>query len=185
MPVPSSRMDRVIGLPLLRQGDVQALGLGGDGILGDIQGIEGGSLSWGVPPLRRFGAKTGPSGSAGGDKPCPYIIALEDILRRGRHPRAAALAPAGQFAFCPHRPAAAILHPRRRGGPCGRPSSPACPQRFPERAAGLRAGVGTRPYLPTWGAPHVQGPARTRRSGSRGERRPSGGSERSGLPGSE
>ena len=32
------------------------------------------------------------------------------------------------------------------------------PQRFPERAADLRAGVGTRPYLPTRGAPRVQGP---------------------------
>ena len=38
--------------------------------------------------------------------------------RRGRHPRVASLAPAGQFTFCPHRPAPRA--PQRAGPfPCG------------------------------------------------------------------
>ena len=91
---------------------------------------------------------------AGGDKPRPYITALEDILRRGRHPRAASLAPAGQFAFCPHRPAPIILYPRRRGGPRGRPRAGTSP--VPTYWCGVR---------PAFGAP-----TRTQRSGSRGEK---------------
>ena len=30
---------------------------------------------------------------------------IPDVLRRGRHPRVSSLAPMGQFAFCPYRPA--------------------------------------------------------------------------------
>ena len=121
--------------------------------------FHGGSL-----PCGALEPKPGPSGSAGGDKPRPYITALEDILRRGRHPRAASLAPAGQFAFCPHRPAAAILHPRRRGGPCGRPSSPACRSVFlnaPPACGRVWAPAPTsrRGGRPTFRAPRVPGEA--------------------------
>ena len=164
---------------------------------------------------------------AGGDKPRPYIAAFEDIPRRGRHPRAATLAPAGQFAFGPHRPAAAILHPRRRDGPCGRlraGTNPA-PTLRPLKISSVGADTPGRPLLPLWGnspSAHIgprqlsstlavgaalvaargrgqvpplhtgagyaplSGPPHEPSEAVRvGKRRPSGGNELSGLPGSE
>ena len=78
-----------------------------------------------------------------GTSPAPTLQLPKTSRCRGRHPRAASLAPAGQFAFCPHRPAPIILYPRRRGGPRGRPRAGTSP--VPTYWCGVR---------PALGAPH-------------------------------
>ena len=82
-----------------------------------------------------------------GTSPAPTLQLPKTSRCRGRHPRAASLAPAGQFTFCPHRPAGGCgpppLHPGvgapRFRGPRANPA-----KRFAWGKGGPAAGVSVR-----------------------------------------
>ncbi len=134
-----------------------------------------------------------------GTSPAPTLQLPKTSRCRGRHPRAASLAPAGQFTFCPHRPAGGCGHPplTSPAPTLQLPKTSRCRGRHPRAASLAPAGQFTFcPHRPAGGCGHpplhigegctpLSGPPREPSEAVRvGKRRPSGGSERSGLPGS-